>query len=155
MPEHTDSPRVRILPPLFYAAAVIGGWLLDRRWSLPIGAGSIRPMLAWLLVGIWIMLQSSSYRSFWRKRTSVIPTRPATALVLIGPYKFSRNPMYLGLALLTVALAHYQNTWWRILLLVPTLFTVKTYVIAREEAYLRRRFGVEYEAYMRQVRRWL
>ena len=63
--------------------------------------------------------------------------------------------MYVGMALLTVAFGLFLNTWWPMLLLVPAVFAVQSVVIAREERYLRRRFGAEYDAYTRRVRRWL
>jgi protein-S-isoprenylcysteine O-methyltransferase Ste14 len=90
-----------------------------------------------------------------RAGTDPRPSRPSTAIVTSGPFRFTRNPMYVGLALLTAALGILLDTWWPILLLVPALVFIRVAVIAREEAYLRRRFGAEYEAYMRQVRRWI
>jgi protein-S-isoprenylcysteine O-methyltransferase Ste14 len=81
--------------------------------------------------------------------------RPSSALVVSGPYRFTRNPMYLGMTLMTVAIALWLNTWWVIVLLVPALLVIQRFVIAREERYLHRRFGAEYDAYTRQVRRWL
>jgi protein-S-isoprenylcysteine O-methyltransferase Ste14 len=81
--------------------------------------------------------------------------RPATALVITGPYRFTRNPMYLGMAAMTVALGLFLNTWWPILLLVPVLIAVRQFVIGPEERYLQRRFGAEYAAYMKRVRRWV
>jgi protein-S-isoprenylcysteine O-methyltransferase Ste14 len=150
-----DNPGVRFPPPLLYVAAVIAGALLDRQWRLPIGAASIREIVAVLLLAAWAVLTFSSFRSFWRKRTSIIPVRPATALVINGPYRITRNPMYVGLAILTVAMSLFLDTWWPILLLIPTLICVQQIVIVPEERYLRRRFGGEYDAYTRQVRRWL
>ena len=155
MDQRPDSPRVRVPPPLFYAAAVVGGWLLDRRWALPIGGGSVGVAVGWPLVAAWVLLMAASVRLFWRRHTSMLPFRPATAMVFEGPYRFTRNPMYVGLALLTVACGLLLNTWWPILLLIPTLIAVERFVIVREEQYLRRRFGAEYESYMRRVRRWL
>ena len=155
MTERADNPGVRFPPPLLYVAAVVAGWLLDRQWPLPIGAAGPRRALASLLIAVWAVLTASSFRSFWRKHTSIVPIRPATALVIAGPYRFTRNPMYVGLALLTVAIGLLLNTWWPIALLIPTLILIQFFVIAPEERYLRRRFGAEYEAYTRQVRRWL
>jgi protein-S-isoprenylcysteine O-methyltransferase Ste14 len=85
----------------------------------------------------------------------MITFRPATTLVTTGPYAFIRNPMYVSLAILTVAFALFLNTWWVVLLLIPALLVVQQFVIVPEERYLRRRFGAEYEAYTRRVRRWL
>ena len=155
MTERVDNPGVRFPPPLLYLAAVVAGWLLDRQWPLTVGAATPRRALAGLLIALCAVLIASSFQSFWRKHTSAIPIRPATALVVAGPYRFTRNPMYVGMALLTVALGLLLDTWWPIVLLVPVLILVQVLVIAREERYLRRRFGAEYEAYTRQVRRWL
>jgi protein-S-isoprenylcysteine O-methyltransferase Ste14 len=153
--EQTDNPGVRIPPPLIYAAAVVGGWLLDRWWGLPIGGDSVRPVIAWLLFAAFLSLFGTAVGTFGRKRTSVFPFRPATALVIAGPYRYTRNPMYLGAATLVLALGCWLNTWWPILLLIPALAIIQRYVIGREERYMRRRFGTEYDAYTRQVRRWI
>ena len=155
MADRPDNPGVRFPPPLIYLCAVIGGVLLDRQWRLAIGADSARIALAWLLLAAWVLLTAGSVRLFWQRRTSMIPVRPASALVIAGPYTFTRNPMYLGLALLTSSVGLFLDTWWPILLLVPALPVVQRFVIAREERYLHRRFGAEYDAYTRQVRRWI
>ena len=75
--------------------------------------------------------------------------------MIAGPYRFTRNPMYVGLAALTVALGLLLDSWWPIVLLVPVLFVVRAFVIAPEEQYLERRFGADYVAYTQRVRRWL
>jgi protein-S-isoprenylcysteine O-methyltransferase Ste14 len=155
MTERADNPGVRFPPPLLYAAAIVGGWLLNRQWPMPIGVATPRLALAWLLIAACAVLSISSVGWFRRKHTSIVPIRPATTLVIAGPYRFTRNPMYVAMALLTVALGLLLNTWWPIVLLIPTLILVQVLVIAREERYLRRRFGAEYEAYTRQVRRWV
>ena len=155
MAEFRDSPGVRVPPPLFYALAVLGGYVLNREYALPVGAAVFVTVLAWTLTLACVALTVTSIGNFWRSRTSIVPVRPATALVIVGPYRFTRNPMYVGLALLTCGLALFMNTWWPILLLVPVLVVVRLFVIAPEERYLRRRFGAEYEAYMRKVRRWV
>jgi len=171
MNEPPDNPGVWIPPPLFYAMAIVLGLLFDGVHSLPIVAtvvgsgisrvsssridlGRIVLVVAWLLVAAWLYLTSTAFRLFRRRHTSVLPIRPSTTLVVAGPYRFTRNPMYLGLALLTIALSLFLNTWWPIILLVPTLVAVQRFVIAREERYLRRRFGAEYDAYASHVRRW-
>ena len=155
MNERPDNPRVRVPPPVLYAVAILLGWLLDRGWPLPVGGGWSRVVMAWLLIAAWALLTVSSVGLFWRRHTSMLPIRPATALVLAGPYRFTRNPMYVGMALLSVACGLLLNTWWPMLLTVPALIAVQRFVIVREEAYLRRRFGAEYEEYTRRVRRWM
>ncbi len=155
MGQKADSAGVRVPPPLFYAAAVIGGLLLNRRWPLAIGAGVLGRVFASLLIAAWAALTAISFRSFWRMHTSIVPIRPATALVITGPYRFTRNPMYVGLAVLTISVGLMLDSWWPTLLLMPTLMIVRHFVILPEERYLRRRFGGEYDAYTRHVRRWL
>lgn len=133
----------------------MAGWLLNGRWPVPIGGGAGRRALGWTLVAGWAVLAASAIGLFRRKQTSMIPIRPAATLVTGGPYRLTRNPMYVSLALLTVAFALFLNTWWTVILLVPTVIAVQHFVIAPEERYLRRRFGAEYEEYTRRVRRWL
>jgi protein-S-isoprenylcysteine O-methyltransferase Ste14 len=155
MADRPDNPRVRFPPPLLYALAVLGGYVLNRQWPLPVGGAAFLKLLAWALTFASLALAVSSIANFLRSRTSIVPVRPATALVIAGPYRFTRNPMYVAMAALTVALALFINTWWVILLLVPVLLVVRWFVIAPEERYLRRRFGADYVAYMRRVRRWV
>jgi protein-S-isoprenylcysteine O-methyltransferase Ste14 len=155
MGESPDNAGVRFPPPVLYLAAVAGGYFLNRRWPLPIGHGLFISVLAWTLMLSWLTLTVSSIGNFRRSRTSIVPVRPATTLVVAGPYRFTRNPMYVGFAALTVALALFMNTWWVILLLAPALVAIRLFVIAPEERYLRRRFGADYDAYMRRVRRWV
>jgi protein-S-isoprenylcysteine O-methyltransferase Ste14 len=111
--------------------------------------------VACVLTLVWVALTISSVGNFRRSRTSIVPIRPATALVTSGVYRFTRNPMYVGLAALTAALALFMNSWWPIVLLLPVLVVVRVFVIALEERYLERRFGAEYVGYMRRVRRWV
>lgn len=135
--------------------AVLISVLLDRRWPLPIAAGPLTTIAGAVFVVGWMALSFPSIGRFRRSKTSIVPIRPAGSLVVSGPYHYTRNPMYVSLALLTIACALFLATWWPIALLVPTLAIVQQFVILPEERYLRRRFGTEYEAYSRRVRRWL
>jgi protein-S-isoprenylcysteine O-methyltransferase Ste14 len=131
------------------------GLLLNRLLPLPIGGGFPRVLAAWVFVALWAVVTGFAFYAFWSRHTTIVPIRPATALVAAGPYRFTRNPMYVGLASLTVGVGLWANTWWVILLLVPAVIAIDRFVIAREEAYLLRRFGAEYQQYMRHVRRWI
>jgi len=155
MTTRSDSPGVWFPPPLLYVLSVVAGVLLDRRWRLPIATGSLTMIAGALLIIVGIALSITSIDRFRRSATSIVPIRPAGALVLSGPYQYTRNPMYVGLALVTIAAGLFRGTWWPIVLLVPTLAIVQQFIILPEERYLRRRFGTEYEAYTRRVRRWL
>jgi protein-S-isoprenylcysteine O-methyltransferase Ste14 len=154
MTARPDNPGVRFPPPVCYALAVLIGYFLDRRWPLPIAAGPWTTIAAFLVIA-GTAIAFLSVGRFRRSKTSIVPIRPAEALVLNGPYRYTRNPMYVSLALLTIACGLFLRTWWPIILLVPTLAIVQQFVILPEERYLRRRFGIEYDAYTRRVRRWL
>jgi protein-S-isoprenylcysteine O-methyltransferase Ste14 len=154
-PMRPDSPNVPYPPPLFFVAATAAGVLLRRVTPLTIGGGTVRIVTAWLFVGLFAVLLFWSYAWFFRRRTSLIPNRPANALIVEGPFRFTRNPLYLALVLLTIAMALWLNTWWIVILLAPVVVGVDRLVIAREEAYLQRRFGDEYASFRARVRRWL
>jgi len=150
-----DSPGVRVPPPAFYALAVLGGYMLNRRWPLPLANGLVVHAVATALTVASLALMISSIGNFRRSRTSIVPIRPATALVISGPYRFTRNPMYVSFAVLTVALGIFMGSWWPIVLLIPALIAVRAFVIAPEERYLKRRFGADYVGYTQRVRRWV
>jgi protein-S-isoprenylcysteine O-methyltransferase Ste14 len=80
---------------------------------------------------------------------------PSAALVISGPYRFSRNPMYLGLALLFTGVAVMLGVVWALLFVIPLILYIQVRVIIPEERYLQRAFGDDYRAYCSQVRRWL
>jgi protein-S-isoprenylcysteine O-methyltransferase Ste14 len=84
----------------------------------------------------------------------VRPDRSASALLTGGPFRFTRNPLYLSLALLHTGLALLANALWPALMLVPVLLLIRYHVIAREERHLLARFGPDYQAYRQAVRRW-
>jgi protein-S-isoprenylcysteine O-methyltransferase Ste14 len=150
-----DSPGVHVPPPLFYAAAIGGGALLRRYAPLTIGWGAPRVIAAWLCIALFALLAAWTFAWFARQKTTIIPNRPANALVLDGPFRFTRNPLYLAMTVLTIGAGLWLNTWWVFILLVPALVAVDRLVIAREEGYLRRRFGAEYDAFTARVRRWV
>jgi protein-S-isoprenylcysteine O-methyltransferase Ste14 len=150
-----DSPGVHVPPPLFYIAAIAAGALLRRYVPLTIGWGAPRVIAAVLFVALFLLLLLWTFGWFALRHTTVIPNRPANVLILDGPFRFTRNPLYLAMAFLTIGVGLWLNTWWVLILLLPAVAAVDRLVIAREEAYLLRRFGDEYEAFTARVRRWL
>lgn len=152
------GPDVRIPPPLLFVAGWLAGWWLDRRLVFEIdggGAGVVQTSLGGLMAAVGLVLMWWGMTTFIRARTSILPRRPARALVRGGPYGWSRNPMYLGLTVAYVGLAVLANRVWPLVWLPVVLIVLTTAVIRREEAYLRGAFGEAYEAYRRQVRRWV
>ena len=162
MPQSTrsapDNPGVRFPPPFIFAGGLLLGWLLHRAWPIYLfgGAGAgMRPGLGWLLVVAGFALSFSGILTFLRAHTAVIPHHPASRLVTSGPYRFTRNPMYLGLTLGYLGGVLLIDSVWPLLLLPFVLFALSVAVIRREERYLAAAFGDAYATYRRQVRRWL
>jgi protein-S-isoprenylcysteine O-methyltransferase Ste14 len=155
------GPGVRFPPPLLFVAGFGVGLLSHREIPLPIagmepgGGYAIRYALGWVLVTAGALLALAAIAAFRRARTNILPNRPASALVVSGPYRFTRNPMYLGLTLLYLGGMFLANTWWPALLLPLVLAALYLAVIRREERYLAAEFGDAYAAYRARVRRWL
>jgi len=156
-PNPPPHPGVRFPPPFVYAAGILVGWLLDRRWPWRITAHPSwwQPVAVAALIAFAFVIAASAMTLFWRARTSLIPNRPASAFVASGPYRFTRNPMYLSMTALYLGVALALNSWWPMVLLPIVLLIIQRAVIAREERYLRQRFPDEYPAYCQRVRRWL
>jgi len=150
-----DNAAVRVPPPLAYFAAIALGYWLRGRNPLPFVPAALALPLGVALVILGVVLAISGAVTFRRAGTSPNPTKPSTTVVMHGPYRFTRNPMYLGMTVLTVGAAVWIDTVWILLLLVPALAVMRWHVIAREEAYLAEKFGEQYREYQRRVRRWL
>ena len=120
-PPNNDSPGVQFPPPIVYVAAIAIGWLFNRVRPLPVGGGLPRVLAAWAFVVLWVAITGTAFYAFWSRRTSIVPIRPATTLVVAGTYRFTRNPMYVALGSLTVGIGLWMNTWWVILLLCPAV----------------------------------
>ncbi len=92
---------------------------------------------------------------FRRARTSILPVRPTSAVIEAGPYRYSRNPIYVGMFVIVVGAAIGLDSLWQFAALVALYAMLRWGVVAREEAYLTRKFGTTYQDYARRVRRWL
>jgi protein-S-isoprenylcysteine O-methyltransferase Ste14 len=125
--------------------------------AFPVSALPLGLALAGGLLGaaVFLALNSSAITLFRRARTNVIPFRPTTAIVTSGPYRFTRNPMYVGMAALYAGFALAFGVIWALAILPAVLLFIDRYVIAREERYLERKFGEEYRGYKQRVRRWI
>ena len=150
-----DTAHVLILPPLLYGAAFVIGLLLQWGFPSPILPITLARGVGVVCVLVSLPLALATFRVLSRAHTPVDPLKPTTALVTEGPFRYSRNPIYLALTLLYVGVALLMNALAILLLVVPALVVLHYGVIAREEAYLTRKFGEAYRQYMAQVRRWL
>jgi protein-S-isoprenylcysteine O-methyltransferase Ste14 len=166
---HRDLPGVIAPPPLIYLGILFVGWGLARigGWPEVAGAGfgwlatgfglemEVRRGVALALIVGGLLLDGMAAGLFRRRGTAVEPWKPSTVLISEGPYRFSRNPIYLGFAITYVGLAIAMDSWIALILLIPCLAIVDRFVIQREERYLAAKFGADYEAYRQKVRRWL
>jgi protein-S-isoprenylcysteine O-methyltransferase Ste14 len=150
-----DTAQVIVLPPLVYGAAFILGVLLHLVFPLHILPDILARGIGVVCVLVSLPLAMAALRVLSRAHTPVDPMKPTTALVTEGPFRYSRNPSYVALTLLYVGVALLINALWILLLVVPALVVLRYGVIAREEAYLTRKFGEAYRQYTTQVRRWL
>jgi protein-S-isoprenylcysteine O-methyltransferase Ste14 len=152
-----DTPGIAARPPILFLLAAGGGAVMA--WLRPLPLVRTAPALlapaGALLVAAGVVLFVAAVRAFRRAGTPIPACAPTTALVTDGPYRWSRNPVYLAFGLVQVGLALWANTAWLLATLVPILLIVRYGVIAREEAYLARRFGAAYRAYAGRVRRWV
>ena len=151
--EADHGPGVRIPPPVIASAVMAAAWLLDRVWTFQIGppAVSVGGMVIFLAVALvgWAVLALVTAGNDPR------PDKPDAALVEAGPFRWSRNPIYLGFLLAATGLALIWGTLWGWVGVVVLHGLLDRLVIAKEEAYLAPRFGAPYEAYKARVRRWM
>jgi protein-S-isoprenylcysteine O-methyltransferase Ste14 len=147
------GPGVRLPPPILVALVMAGAWALDRVWTFQIGPplvglGGSAIFLAIALIG-WAVLVLVKAGNDPR------PDKPDAALVEAGPFRWSRNPIYLGFLLAAAGLALIWGTFWGWIGVAVLHALLDRQVIAKEEAYLTARFGAAYEAYQSRVRRWM
>lgn len=159
MPDTTPPrPDIHIPPPLVFMAGFAFGFLLDRHLVALRISGAAAQELARIGIALMVLgavLAIWGALAFRRARTTILPFRAATALVRDGPYRFTRNPMYVGMTLAYVGLGLVFNTMWPLLVLPLVLVAMIRLVISREETYLEEVFGDDYRAYQRAVRRWV
>ena len=150
-----DNPGVVARPPLLYGGAFLVVLVFRWLWPMPIVGHVVAlwPGLMFVVLGVGIAIWGR--RTLQAAGTNVNPALPATAIVNSGPFRFSRNPLYLALTLLYFGLTLAFNTWWGIVVLVPLLIIMHRGVVLREERYLEQKFGETYRQYRSKVRRYL
>jgi len=161
-PDHSGSDATQavanlgvVRPPLVYGAAIVTGLLLEFGWPLPFLPRLLTALLGSVLVVVAVVVFSYSIRTFQTAGTPVPGNKPTTVIVRAGPYRFSRNPIYLAFSIFQLGIASWVNSVWLIATLISAVALMVCVVIPREERYLERRFGADYVDYKRSVRRWL
>ena len=150
-----DNPGVVAPPPLIFAGALVAGLLLNRLRPTPFLSRALSKILGWPLVVGGLLLGLWGFHEMRRAGTNVDPYHPTTAIVEAGPYRFTRNPLYVGMALIYSGISARTNALPPVLLLPAVFAIMRRGVIEREERYLEGKFGEEYLRYKREVRRWI
>jgi protein-S-isoprenylcysteine O-methyltransferase Ste14 len=152
-----DNPGVYIPPPLFYVIIFLSAGFMQKRVHLgnsffksPV-SGAIGVIL--ILASLFFLIRS--LLQFLSSRNTLITIKAASSLQTKGIYSYTRNPMYVGLALVYLGLTCFIGNWWNVILLPLLLFLIQWFVIRKEEAYLEREFGADYNEYKKRVRRWI
>lgn len=153
-----DRAQTAFEPPLLVLVGLVLGfglsWLLPfRMW--PIGTNRILVVAGVAIVVAGFAWLTWSALTMTRGGSSLPVHRPTAQLVIRGPYRWSRNPIYAGMVLAFLGLGLARSSWWFVALAVAVALLLRWGVILREEAYLERKFGDEYREYAKRVRRWL
>lgn len=154
-PTTEGGPNPGLLrPPIIFLGSILLGIVLNWAWPL-----HFRPLIFWwlgpLFTGCAVLLFLLSFREFRAAGTSVQGSKRSTAIVRTGPYRYSRNPIYVSFILLGVALSVWLNNLWLLVMLVPAVGVIEAIVIPREERFLEQTFHEQYTSYKAAVRRWL
>jgi protein-S-isoprenylcysteine O-methyltransferase Ste14 len=151
-----DTAQVIIRPPLVWGLAVIAGLALN--WLVPLLFLPAHLPTGWLGAMVFVLavaLFAWAIVTITRAGSNVPTNRSTTTIVEAGPYRFTRNPIYLGMFLGLIGLAIAFDNLWLLMMLVPFALVIRYGVVAREEAYLERKFSDIYRGYRSRVRRWL
>jgi protein-S-isoprenylcysteine O-methyltransferase Ste14 len=156
MSDPTRRPATLVLPPLPYALALYASWYLERHvWPLPFNLGVVSAILGWTLVGVGLFLFVWTLITFLRHHTTVNPYQPASCLVSDGPFRFSRNPIYVGDWFIFGGVMLLMHTLWPLAFAPLVWLIIRFGVIRHEERHLDALFGDEYGKFKQRVRRWL
>src|SRR5215510_1665276 len=144
-----------VRPPLVYLTSLVSGVVIHLATPLRFLPETLAVRLGVPLIALAIALFCYSVAKFRAAGTPVPARKPTTVIVRKGPYRFSRNPIYLAFSLFQLGIAMWVNSVWLLATLVAAVALMHYFVIRREEAYLERKFGAQYLDYRASVRRWL
>ncbi len=150
-----DIPGVIAPPPLIFLAAIVVGVVLDLIWPVALLPGTSQYWAGGLVIAASLAIVIPAFLGFRGAGEHPDPSRPTASLVLAGVYRFTRNPMYVSMTVLSIGLATVLDNVWILPALVPALIITDYWVIRREERYLEAKFGEEYLRFKSSVRRWI
>jgi protein-S-isoprenylcysteine O-methyltransferase Ste14 len=154
-PASEETVAFRLWPPVAIGAPLLVGWLATLLWDDPVTLGWWRVPLGCALVLFFVAWNGWSLLLFGRHETGLLPGEATTTMIEAGPYRLSRNPLYVGLLALYLGLGLLAPTLWGLVLFPAAVLLVLWGAIRPEEQFLHDRFGARYDDYTRRVRRWL
>ncbi len=149
------NPSGAAHPLRFMLAWVLLGFGLERLWSLPFPSSEVLSVGGRALWALGAVAVFWAQFEFWKHKTTDGHTEPTTALITRGPFRLSRNPVYLGFAAAMVGAAVVYKSLYAVILAIPVMVAIHRLTVVPEEVYLEREFGETYRDYKRRVRRWL
>jgi protein-S-isoprenylcysteine O-methyltransferase Ste14 len=155
-PEQTgDTVAFRLWPPVAIGGPWLVGWLATLQSGDPVDLGTWRLPLGWALLLFFALWNGWSLWLFGRHQTGLLPGQSTSSMIVGGPYRLSRNPLYVGLLALYLAISLLTSSFWALVLFPLAVLLVLWGAILPEERFLHDRFGSPYDDYTRRVRRWL
>ncbi len=151
--KHPDSPQVRVQPPLLFGAGLLIGLALDYWLGATFALGDALK-LGYLLIAGGVAMAAWSIWHMRAAKTNVPTHMPVTALVTTGPFRNTRNPLYIAAAITYLGLASVLDAPFAMLMLLPVLMILHVGVVVREEAYLEQKFGEAYRDYAARTKRY-
>ena len=152
-----DKDRAGVVapPPLIYLGFTLVGLALEYVWPAPLLGQTAQYAVAAGLLAVSFIIAIPTFMQFAKAKTHVDPYKPVTAIIKQGPFRWTRNPLYLGMVFIQLGIAAAVDGIWIAVLVTPTVAVISAGVIAREERYLEKKFGEEYLSYKATVRRWI
>jgi len=153
-----ERPNTFPIPPVLLVLTIIGGYLLHS--YLPIGwepedVPSFMRYGGWLLVAIALWIDIWTFQTLRRHNTTILPNKAASQLAVDGPFKLSRNPIYMGNIIIVLGIGFILGSRWYLLLAALLYFLLSELAIKREEKHLEANFPQAWEEYSKSVRRWI
>lgn len=145
----------RLWPPVAIGGPLLAGWIATLQWGDPVDLGSWRTPVGWLLVLAFAVWNGWALWLFARHDTGLLPGQPTRAMIEEGPYRLSRNPLYVGLLVLYLGVVLLAPSVWALVVFPAAVLLVLLGAIRPEERFLHERFGAPYDDYRSRVRRWL
>ena len=153
--ENNDNPGVKLAPPIVFLGLGLIGVGMEYVIPLPIGIDSPANYLGVGVIIVSIVSLGLMFKLFKRYDTEIGPWKTTSKIITTGPYKYSRNPVYIFACGVPIGLGIVFNTYWALFAFIPALIIVYYTAVKKEEKYLETKFGQEYLDYKAKVRRWL